>query len=86
MRGILATAAAVLALLGIAISAEHFLGADHYDPGFAALPAIIGAHVVAGAVYLACGLAQFFRSLREGWPAVHRATGRVAIVAGSSAA
>jgi uncharacterized membrane protein len=71
-----------LALLGIAISVEHFMGADHYNPGFLAFPAIIGAHVVAGAIYLACGLAQFFRPLREGWPAVHRAVGRVAILSG----
>jgi uncharacterized membrane protein len=86
MKAALVAATVVLALLGIAISVEHFLGADHYNPGFVAFPAIIGSHVVSGAIYLACGLAQFLRPLREGFPAVHRATGRVAILSGVVAA
>lgn len=86
MKAILATVTAALALLGLAISAEHFLGADHYNPGFIAFPAIIGAHVISGAIYLACGLAQFFRPLRERLPAVHRVTGRIAILSGVVAA
>jgi uncharacterized membrane protein len=86
MKGVVTAATIVLALLGIAISAEHFLVADHYNPGFVAFPAIIGAHVVSGAIYLACGLAQFFRPLREGFPAAHRVTGRIAILSGVVAA
>jgi uncharacterized membrane protein len=86
MKAALVAVTTVLALLGIAISVEHFLGADHYNPGFIAFPAIIGAHVASGVIYLACGLAQFFRPLREGWPTVHRATGSVAILAGIVAA
>lgn len=86
MKGVLVAVTVALALLGIAISVEHFLDADHYNPGFATFPAIIGAHVASGAIYLACGMAQFFRPLRERWPAVHRATGRVAILSGVVAA
>lgn len=86
MKTALVAVTTMLALLGIAISVEHFLGADHYNPGFVAFPAIIGAHVVFGALYLACALAQFFRPLREGWPAVHRTVGRVAILSGVVAA
>lgn len=82
MKSTLATVTVLLALLGVALSAEHFLGTDHYNPGFIQFPAIIGAHVIAGAIYLMCGLAQFFQPLRSRWPAVHRATGRVAILSG----
>lgn len=72
----------LLGLLGIALSFEHFLGGDHYNPGFVAHPVIIGLHVVLGALYLALALTQFAGSLRQWWPALHRAIGRVAIVAG----
>jgi len=81
-KSLVVAVTAALALLGIALSFEHFLGADHYNPGFLRYPLIIGAHVVAGAVYLACGMLQFVGQVRSRWPAAHRATGRVAIVSG----
>jgi uncharacterized membrane protein len=82
MKRLLVAVTATLAVLGIALSFEHFLGADHYNPGFVQFPMIIGAHVVAGALYLACGMLQFVEHVRSRWPAVHRATGRVAIASG----
>lgn len=82
MKRLLVGVTTVLAVLGIALSFEHFLGADHYNPGFAQFPVIIGAHVVSGALYLACGLMQFVAPVRARWPAVHRVTGRVAIGSG----
>lgn len=82
MRRLLVAVTAALAVLGIALSFEHFLGADHYNPGFVQFPMIIGAHVVSGALYLVCGIMQFVGVVRARWPAVHRATGRVAIASG----
>lgn len=82
MKRLIVAVTAALALLGIALSFEHFLGADHYNPGFLQYPLIIGAHVVAGAIYLACGMMQFVGQVRARWPTVHRATGRVAIASG----
>ena len=82
MKHLLAVITAALAVLGVALSFEHFLGADHYNPGFTQYPMIIGAHVVSGAVYLACGMTQFVGHVREQWPVVHRVTGRVAIASG----
>jgi uncharacterized membrane protein len=79
---ILAGAAAFLALLGIALSIEHLLDGDPYNPGFTEFPAITRAHVVLGAAYLAMALAQLAPGLRARRPALHRKLGRIAATAG----
>lgn len=82
MKRTLAICTVLLAVIGIGLSLEHFLGADHYNPGFSEHPIVIGVHVIAGAVYLALALTQFVASIRVRWPVVHRTMGRVAIVTG----
>ena len=82
MKRALAATTVLLALLGIGLSIEHLLDADHYNPGFVEHPGIIGSHVVLGALYLALALLQFSASLRERRPRLHRALGRVAVAAG----
>jgi uncharacterized membrane protein len=79
---VLATATAVLALLGIALSVEHLLDSDPYNPGFTRHPLVIRSHVVLGALYLALVLPQLVPSIRRRRPSLHRALGRVAVAAG----
>jgi len=85
MKTALAAYTILLALLGIALSIEHLLDADHYNPGFDEHPVIIGSHVVLGGLYLAFALPQFASSVRQRRPRVHRAMGRVAVAAGGVA-
>ena len=73
---------AILALLGIVASIEHFTDGDHYNPGFTEYPLIIGSHVALGGLYLSLAMLQFIGRVRVGWPRLHRVSGRVAIVAG----
>ncbi len=82
MRRFIPIAAAVLALLGILFSAEHFTDIDHHNAGFVEYPLITGSHVALGALYLGFALLQFSTRVRTRWPSVHRALGRVAVVAG----
>jgi uncharacterized membrane protein len=82
MRRVLAICTVSLAVLGIALSAEHFLDSDHYNPGFVEHPWVIRLHVFWGAVYLALALTQFSAPLRSRWPVVHRTIGRTTIAAG----
>ena len=72
----------MLALLGIALSAEHLLVDDHYNPGFLEHPVVTRLHVGLGAAYLALALPQFAARLRARRPAWHRAVGRAAAAAG----
>lgn len=83
---ILAIGGAVLALLGIALSAEHLLVDDHYNPGFIEHRVVTRVHVGLGAVYLALAVPQFASRLRARRPAWHRAVGRAAAGAGAVAA
>jgi uncharacterized membrane protein len=83
---ILAIGGALLALLGIALSAEHLLIDDHYNPGFLEHPVVTRLHVGLGAVYLALALPQFAARLRARRPAWHRSVGRAAAGAGAVAA
>jgi uncharacterized membrane protein YozB (DUF420 family) len=78
----LAAVTAGLALLGIGLSVEHLLAEEHYNPGFAEHPALIGAHVGLGAIYLGLALPQLVGRLRRRRPATHRRMGRVAVAAG----
>jgi hypothetical protein len=82
---LLAGATAALALLGVGLSLEHLLAADHYNPGFAEHPGLIGAHVALGAAYLGLALPQLTARLRERHPAAHRRMGRAAVAAGVAA-
>ena len=75
----------LLALLGIALSAEHLLVDDHYNPGFLEHPVVTRLHVGLGAVYLALALPQLTARLRERQPVWHRRLGRVAAAAGAVA-
>ena len=78
----LGVAAAALALLGIALSVEHLLDSDHYNPGFYEFPTVTRLHVILGGLYLALAMPQFLAGLRTHRPAVHRIVGRGAAAAG----
>jgi uncharacterized membrane protein len=75
----------VLALLGIALSIEHVLDAEHYNPGFDEYPVVTRLHVVLGAVYLALAIPQFAPAVRARRPFLHRVLGRTAAAAGAVA-
>lgn len=77
--------AGLLALLGIALSAEHLLDDEHYNPGFYEHPVVTRLHVIPGAVYLALALPQFLPGVRARRPGTHRALGRTAAAAGVAA-
>jgi len=72
----------VLAILGIALSFEHLLDDEHYNPGFYEFPVVTGLHVILGATYLALALPQFLGGVRSRRPGVHRGVGRAAAAAG----
>jgi hypothetical protein len=72
----------VLCLLGAALSVEHLLDDSHYNPGFVEHPDLMRAHVILGGSYLLLALPQLAGRLRARRPRLHRATGRVAVVAG----
>jgi uncharacterized membrane protein len=78
----LAAATALLALLGIGLSVEHLVDSNPYNPGFARHPLVIRTHVVLGALYLALALPQLAPGVRRRRPELHRALGRVAVLAG----
>jgi uncharacterized membrane protein YozB (DUF420 family) len=78
-------AAAVLALLGIGVSIEHFATGDHYNRGFYEFPVVIGLHVVLGAVYLGLALHQLLPAARARSATAHRVVGRGAALAGFTA-
>jgi len=72
----------LLALLGIALSVEHLLDTDHYNPGFYEFPTVTRLHVVLGAAYLALAIPQFLPGVRARRPGAHRILGRGAAAAG----
>ena len=84
MRRAIVVATAILASLGIALSIEHLLDAEHYNPGFYEHPVITRAHVVLGGLYLALAMVQLVEGVRRRWPGLHRMSGRVAVLAGIS--
>jgi uncharacterized membrane protein YozB (DUF420 family) len=65
--------------LGVALSIEHFLDEEHYNPGFYDFPLIISLHVACGGAYLALALFQFAPRIRDQRPDIHRNFGRVAV-------
>jgi uncharacterized membrane protein len=75
----------VLATLGIALSIEHLLDDEHYNPGFHEFPVVTGVHVILGAAYLALAMPQFLAGVRARRPGLHRGIGRAAAAAGSVA-
>jgi uncharacterized membrane protein len=77
--------ATVLAMLGIALSLEHLLDGQHYNPGFYEFPFVTRLHVVLGAAYLALAMPQFLAAVRVRRPGVHRGIGRAAAAAGAVA-
>jgi uncharacterized membrane protein len=79
---LLPLAGGALALLGIALSLEHLLDAEHYNPGFDAFPVVTKLHVVLGGMYLALALPQLAPRVRARLPALHRRVGRAAAAAG----
>lgn len=82
MQRTIAILTGFLALLGIGAAAEHVFGAGHPNPGFYEHPGLMQVHVGLGALYLALALLQFSARVRDRWPALHRASGRLAVVAG----
>lgn len=85
MKRTLAALTVLLAFLGIALSIEHLLDSDHYNPGFIEHPLVIRSHVVLGGVYLGFALPQFVPAIRQRRPRLHRAIGRGAVLAGGVA-
>jgi uncharacterized membrane protein len=82
VQRLLAVSTVFVCLLGAALSVEHLLDDEHYNPGFYAHPRVMQAHVILGAGYLLLALPQFVARLRARRPRLHRATGRVAVAVG----
>lgn len=72
---------AVLALVGVAASITYFLR-EPANLGFLDYPAIVAAHVVLGAVYLAFAPFQFVQRIRARHLGYHRLMGRVLVAVG----
>lgn len=82
MKRAFLTCTVVLSLIGVGVSIEHLIDAEHYNAGFHEHPWILRLHVVPGALYLLLALPQFVTSLRTRRPRLHRAAGWVAVVSG----
>jgi uncharacterized membrane protein len=83
-RGItlsLGAAVGILALVGVAASATHYLQ-EPYNPGFLRFPSVVALHVVLGGVYLALAPFQFVMRIRSRHLAYHRRTGRLLVAIG----
>jgi uncharacterized membrane protein len=77
----LAVAVGVVALVGIAASATHYLR-EPYNPGFLRYPTITALHVVLGGIYLILAPLQFVRRIRSRHLGYHRRAGRVLVAMG----
>jgi hypothetical protein len=81
MRWALGVAVVLLALIGVAASATHYLQ-EPYNLGFLRFPTIVALHVVLGGVYLALAPFQFVKRIRSRHLAYHRWTGRMLVCVG----
>src|SRR5918998_509356 len=81
MRWSLGVMVSILALVGIAASATHYLY-EPYNPGFLRFPTIVALHVVLGGVYLVLAPLQFVRRIRTRHLGYHRWVGRVLVAIG----
>jgi uncharacterized membrane protein len=77
----IATAVGVLALVGIAAAATHYLW-EPYNPGFLDFPIVTALHVVLGGTYLVLAPLQFVRRIRSRHLAYHRRVGRLLVAIG----
>src|SRR5215211_1716642 len=77
----LGAAVSILALVGVAASATHYLQ-EPYNPGFLEFPTIVALHVVLGGLYLALAPFQFVRRIRSRHLAYHRRVGRLLVAIG----
>ena len=77
----IATAVGVLALVGIAAAATHYLW-EPYNPGFLDFPIVTALHVVLGGIYLVLAPLQFVRRIRSRHLAYHRRVGRLLVAIG----
>ncbi len=77
----LGAAVSILALVGVAASATHYLQ-EPYNPGFLRFPTVVALHVVLGGVYLALAPFQFVKRIRSRHLAYHRRIGRLLIAVG----
>lgn len=83
-RGItlsLGAAVGILALVGVAASATHYLQ-EPYNPGFLRFPSVVALHVVLGGVYLALAPFQFVKRIRSRHLAYHHRVGRSLVAVG----
>ncbi len=81
IRWSLGVVVGLLAFVGIAASATHYLY-EAYNPGFLRFPTIVELHVVLGGVYLALAPFQFVGRIRARHPGYHRWAGRVLVSIG----
>lgn len=81
MRPFLLVVVPLLALIGIGASVAHYV-VPSYNPGFADFPAIVSAHVVLGAIFLALAPFQFVRAIRARRAGYHRRAGRLLVAIG----
>jgi uncharacterized membrane protein len=77
----LSAAVALLALVGVAASATHYLQ-EPYNPGFLRFPTVVALHVVLGGVYLALAPFQFVKRIRSRHLGYHRRAGRGLVAVG----
>jgi uncharacterized membrane protein len=77
----LGAAVSILALVGVAASATHYLQ-EPYNPGFLRFPTVVALHVVLGGVYLALAPFQFVKRIRSRHLAYHRRIGRLLVAVG----
>jgi uncharacterized membrane protein len=77
----LGAAVSILALVGVAASATHYLQ-EPYNPGFLRFPTLVALHVVLGGVYLALAPFQFVKRIRSRHLAYHRRIGRLLVAIG----
>jgi uncharacterized membrane protein len=81
VRRLLGVVVGLLALVGVAASATHFLY-EPYNPGFLEYPTVVVLHVVLGGIYLALAPFQFVRRIRSRHLGYHRLAGRVLVSVG----
>src|SRR5918998_5565556 len=81
MGWLLSVAVGLLAFIGVAASATHYLQ-EPYNPGFLQFPTIVALHVVLGGVYLALAPFQFVGRIRSQHLSYHRRAGRLLVAVG----